>query len=84
MQRVPVTPLSPRKTFASLNTLNQHVQSKNHNPHAPIDLRPKVAKAPVLFEKNYKKCFYCLRVSRDLQENEEHMQTAHSFFIAQR
>jgi pre-60S factor REI1 len=43
-----------------------------------------VAKAPAVFEKNHKKCFFCEKVSRDLQENEEHMQNAHSFFIAQR
>lgn len=69
MQRVQVSPPKRRKTFASASTLNQHVASKKHNPNAIIEIREKAPKIPTPFEKNYKKCFYCLKVSRDLQEN---------------
>lgn len=73
-----------RKTFASLKTLNQHVASKGHNPAAIVEPRVKIATQPAPFQKDHKRCFFCLKASATLQESEEHMQKAHSFFIAQR
>lgn len=64
-----------RKNFASANTLNQHVQSKGHNPNAIIEPKPKTVKAPTVFEKNYLKCLFCCQKYENFDDNERHMQS---------
>ncbi len=48
-----------RKKFNSVNTLNQHVQSKGHNPNAISEPKTKVVKAAPLFTKDSKRCIFC-------------------------
>lgn len=59
-----------RKTFASLKTLTQHVVSKGHNPSAIVEPRVKAPTQPAPFQIDHKRCFFCLKTSATLQENE--------------
>lgn len=73
-----------RKQFASANTLKQHVQSKGHNPNAIVEPKIKAEKVQTVFKKDHTRCLFCLETSATLEENESHMQSQHSFFIAQK
>ena len=85
MQRVQVVFSQFRKIFASSKTLTQHVASKGHNATMIVEERiPQQPAAPTPFIKNQHKCLFCELVSKDLSENEEHMQVSHSFFIPQK
>lgn len=84
MQPVQVLLRPLRKQFASAQTLNQHVASKGHNPHIPLEIREKVVPVPLVFAKDAKKCLFCSAVAGSADENERHMEAAHGFFIAQK
>lgn len=51
-----------RKKFASVKTLDQHVQSKKHNPNATPNMgstETTKAKKTSVFSKNNKACLFC-------------------------
>lgn len=73
------------KKFSSAKTFNQHVQTKKHNPNlqrAEQASKPN-ANAKKQFTKNNKICLFCLHPSQSFSDNLRHMNSSHSFFIAQ-
>ena len=51
-----------RKKFASIKTLDQHVQSKKHNPQAlphQESVESSKVKKTTVFRKNNKACLFC-------------------------
>jgi len=75
------------KQFSSAGTLKQHAVSKRHNPQMKRMAEGIVAaekKKPQVFVRDAKRCLFCGLEGKSVDENEAHMCSEHSFFVAQR